>query len=37
VEAPPQRALPGSLDDKAKQLADFFNGQVIPDFTDDMA
>ncbi len=37
VETPPQRALPGSLDEKAKRLADFFNGEVITDFTDDMA
>jgi DNA polymerase-3 subunit gamma/tau len=37
VEAPPQRALPGSIDEKAKRLADFFNGEVISDFSDDMA
>ena len=37
VEAPPQRALPGSIDEKAKRLADFFNGEVITDFSDDMA
>ena len=36
-EAPPQRALPGSIDEKAKRLADFFNGEVISDFSDDMA
>ncbi len=35
--APPQRALPGSIDEKAKRLADFFNGEVISDFNDDMA
>ena len=35
--APPQRALPGSIDEKAKRLADFFNGEVISDFSDDMA
>ena len=37
MEAPPQRALPGSIDEKAKRLADFFNGEVISDFSDDMA
>ncbi len=37
IEAPPQRALPGSIDEKAKRLADFFNGEVITDFSDDMA
>ena len=37
VEAPPQRAQPGSIDEKAKRLADFFNGEVITDFNDDMA
>jgi DNA polymerase-3 subunit gamma/tau len=37
LEAPPQRALPGSIDEKAKRLADFFNGEVITDFSDDMA
>jgi len=37
MEAPPQRALPGSIDEKAKRLADFFNGEVISDFSDDVA
>jgi hypothetical protein len=37
MEAPPQRALPGSIDEKAMRLADFFNGEVISDFSDDMA
>jgi DNA polymerase-3 subunit gamma/tau len=37
VELPAQRALPGSIDEKAKRLADFFNGEVISDFSDDMA
>jgi hypothetical protein len=37
LEAPSPRALPGSIDEKAKRLADFFNGEVITDFSDDMA
>ena len=36
MEAAPQRPLPGSIDEKAKRLADFFNGEVITDFSDDM-
>ena len=33
--APPQRALPGSIDEKAKRLADFFNGEVVEGYSDE--
>ena len=36
VGAQPKRALPDSIDGKAKRLADFFNGEGITDFSDDM-
>jgi hypothetical protein len=35
VEVPAQRALPGSIDEKAKRLADFFKGEVVEGYSDE--
>jgi DNA polymerase-3 subunit gamma/tau len=37
AHGPEQAAAPSALDEKARRLADFFNGEVISDWDDDVA